>query len=96
MIDYELKTSFWTDFSIAEKFGLEAVMDTYERAFKEWKTNTVYVTELTMVLNWKLFQWYKKDKDMYYLYTNLYYETDDWCCRNLKGADLAYYYKTTD
>lgn len=96
MNDYELKTSFWMDFSIAEKFGLEAVMDTYERAFKEWKNDVVYVTELTMVLNWKLFQWYKKDKDMYYLYTNLYYETDDWCYRNLKGTDLAYYYKTTD
>ena len=33
----EVKTTFWEDFSIAERFGLSAIQDTFDRAFKEWK-----------------------------------------------------------
>ena len=33
----EVKTMFWEDFSIAERFGLSAIQDTFNRAFKEWK-----------------------------------------------------------
>ncbi len=33
----EIKTMFWEDFSIAERFGLSAIQDTFNRAFKEWK-----------------------------------------------------------
>jgi hypothetical protein len=32
---YQMKTTFWQDFSIAEKFGLEAIRDTFKRAFDE-------------------------------------------------------------
>ena len=31
------KTTFWEDFSLAERFGLSAIQDTFNRAFKEWK-----------------------------------------------------------
>lgn len=34
---YEVKTKFWEDFSLAERFGLSAIQDTFNRAFKEWK-----------------------------------------------------------
>lgn len=53
---YQPKTTFWMDFSIADKFGIAAIKDTYDRAFKEWKTNHVYLTELVMVLNHKIWQ----------------------------------------
>ena len=43
---YELQTTFWNDFSIADRFGLSAVQDTFNRAFKEWKENYKYLTEL--------------------------------------------------
>ena len=56
---YQPKTTFWMDFSIADKFGIAAIKDTYNRAFKEWKTNHVYLTELVMVLNHKIWQWYQ-------------------------------------
>lgn len=29
---YELQTTFWEDFSIADRFGLAAVLDTFNRA----------------------------------------------------------------
>ena len=32
---YETFTTFWMDFSIADKFGVNAVNDTYIRAFNE-------------------------------------------------------------
>ncbi len=46
MIGYQPKTTFWMDFSIADRFGIEAIIDTYERAFVEWHPNHIYLTEL--------------------------------------------------
>lgn len=31
---YDLITTFWEDFSIADKYGVAGVKDTYKRAFK--------------------------------------------------------------
>ena len=33
---YQPITTFYMDFSIADKFGINAIKDTYQRAFKEW------------------------------------------------------------
>lgn len=94
---YDCVTTFWSDFSIADHFGPAAVEDTYRRAFNEWKENTVYLTELVMVLNWKAWQHDGLGKRLYAkLYSELYYEADDWAHENLKGDDLSYYYKTAD
>ena len=46
---YELQTTFWEDFSIADRFGLSAIQDTFKRAFEEWKNNYKYLTELILV-----------------------------------------------
>lgn len=32
---YDLITTFWEDFSIADKYGIAGVKDTYKRAFSE-------------------------------------------------------------
>lgn len=53
LLDYEYKTTFWEEFSIAEPFGEEAVRDTYKRAKAEWGTDRIYGTEPSMVLNRK-------------------------------------------
>lgn len=53
---YKPITTFYTDFSIAEPFGESAIKDTYERAFKIWKSDYKYLTELVMVLNWKCWE----------------------------------------
>lgn len=37
---YELQTTFGDDFSIADRFGLSAIQDTFNRAFEEWKITT--------------------------------------------------------
>lgn len=94
---YEPKTTFYTDFSIADAYGENGVKDTYHRAFNEWKHNTEYLTELVMVLNWK--SWEHSDRGNFalcQLYCDLYEEAHDWCLNNLKGDDLEYYIRTTD
>ena len=96
MTGYEPKTTFWKDFSIADKFGADAVTDTFNRAFAEWKTNYVYLTEMVMVLNWKLWQWYERNMELSMLYDKLYKKADEYACDNLKDEELTYYYTTTD
>ena len=93
---YKPVTTFWQDFSIAELFGLDAVKDTYLRAFREWHTNTEYITELSMVLNHKGGLYYGKNSELANLYFELYWQNDNWCRGNLKDAALDYYYRITN
>ena len=94
---YKPITTFYTDFSIAEKFGgIEAIKDTYNRAFKEWKHDYKYITELAMALNWKSFRWYEVKDEFCELYTELFKRLDAWIMDNLKGEELDYYIRTTD
>ena len=51
---YTQITTFFEDFSIADHFGIAAIRDTYKRAFNEWKNDYKYLTELVLVLNWKI------------------------------------------
>ena len=96
MIGYEEKTTFWTDFSIAERFGADAVLDTYKRAFEEWKHDYIYLTELVMVLNHKIWQWYESNEALARLYNELWERTDNYACENLTDNELVYFYNTTD
>lgn len=93
---YKVKTTFYTDFSIAERYGVDAIRSTFEQSFEEWNDNCKYVTELCMVLNWKMFRWFENNDELFNLYKELYTRLDRWCIENLKGDDLEYYYKTTD
>lgn len=93
---YVPQTTFYMDFSIAEKFGVEAIRETYTTSFNEWKSNVVYITELTMVLNWKIHRWWQVNEEYAKLYDELWTELDSWCCENLDGEDLEYFYQTTD
>ena len=83
---YELQTTFWEDFSIADRFGLAAVLDTFNRAFRE----------LTLVLNHKIWQYYENRPDMAVLYNTLWEQADQYAKENLKGNELSYYWEVTD
>lgn len=96
MTGYKPKTTFYMDFSIADHFGESAIRDTYKRAFKSWKNNVEYLTELVMALNWKIWEHVDSNPGIARVYDQLWEEADNWCCENLKGEDLAYYYRTTD
>lgn len=93
---YEIKTTFWSDFTIADKFGISAIRETFNNAFNSWKNNTEYITELACVMSWKSCDWYGKNDDYCVLYSDYYHKVDSWCMDNLKGEDLEYYLKWTD
>ena len=94
---YETMTTFWDDFTIADAFGANAIKDTYNRAFEEWKSNYKYLTELVLVLNWKLWQHYEQnDMALAELYNDLWQQADIYAYENLKGEELKYFYETTD
>lgn len=67
----EIKTMFWEDFSIAERFVLSAIQDTFNRAFKEWKEDYEFLTELVLVLNYKIWQYHEKRPEFAELYNTL-------------------------
>ena len=96
MYDYEFKTTFWQDFTIADKFGTDAIKDTFNRAFKEWRTDYIYLTELVLVLNWKMWDWAEKDTTIARLYQELWEKADNYALDNLKGDEMTYFYQTTD
>ena len=97
LFDYQCVTTFWDDFTIAEVFGKDAIIDTYNRAFEGWKSNFIYLTELVMVLNHKLWYWSERDNPEYAeLYNIFYEETAQYAEENLKGEQLEYYYRITD
>lgn len=93
---YKMKTTFWNDFTIADYFGIDAIYDTYKRAFNEWKSDVEYLTELSLVLNWKIFDWYEKNESIAKVYDELWRKTDEYCMKHLKGKELDYYIRTTD
>ena len=96
MTGYTPKTTFWMDFSIADNFGVDAVRDTFDRAFGEWKSDVVYLTELVMVLNWKIWQHYEHDEALARVYDELWRQADEYACENLHGDDATYFFRTTD
>ena len=96
MFGYKQITTFFEDFSIADNFGVNAIKDTYKRAFNDWHTNYKYLTELVMVLNWKIWEHHGHNDEYAKLYDELWRDTDEYACTNLKDDELRYFYRTTD
>ncbi|MBO5789653.1 MAG: hypothetical protein J6R40_00695 [Clostridia bacterium] len=95
---YEPKTTFWQDFWIAVPFGASAVKDTYNRAFKEWQYDEVYITEMALVLNhigWALYGKPEKEQ-LCKLFFDLYNKLDEWCREHLNEEQLQYYWNVMD
>ncbi len=89
-------TSFWMDFGIAEHYGRDAILDTYERAFEEWKQDYRYLTNLVVVLNHKAWQYEDINPEYAELYCELYEKANAYACSNLKGTELQYFFDITD
>ena len=92
-----MDNTFLQDFTIADHFGLEAIQDTFNRAFEEWKGDYKMLTELVMVLNHKLWQHYEQGNESFaILYNDLWQQADNYACNNLTGEELKYFCEVTD
>lgn len=90
-------TTFHLDFRIAEAFGIEAVKDTFDRAFKEWRTNYLYLTEFVIVLNHRCWMHYDRgNHELSKLYADYYYEAREYALDNLKGEEFEHFFDVTD
>lgn len=97
---YKMQSTFFSDFSIANPYGLNAIKDTWQRAFNEWKDNYIYLSELSIVLNVMMWKHYDEhlevQSEICELYKNLYIQTDEYASNNLKGEELDFYIKLLD
>lgn len=93
----EFKTTFFQDFTIADHFWIDAIKDTFERAFKEWKSDYRYLTELVVALNRKMFEHYGKKNYKYtQLYQELFEQADEYAECNLQWDEYKYFIHQTD
>lgn len=95
-IGYRPFTTFYEDFSIADNFDSAAIKDTFNKAFNQWKNDYKYLTELVMILNWKIWEHYESNNEYANLYTKFYEKSRDYALENLSGDELKYFIKTTD
>ena len=96
-IPYE--TTFHMDFDIAEHFGMKGVKDTFKRAFKEWKKDIEFVTELGIVMNERCWFWDQHgQEELSKYYAERWYEIEDYVykAKCFKEEDRNYFFKMTD
>ena len=95
---YHPITTLYEDFGIAERFGEKSIRDTLKTMLKFYDENDYKeLTELVMVLNWKLWSHYERvNMGLAKLYDELWRKADDYVRGFLKGEKLSYYYRTTD
>lgn len=98
--NYNNRTTFGSDFAIANRFGIEAVRDTFRRAFGEWKNDIVYITELTLVMNAYCWHFYEEDNKEYCeQYREYYYQCRDYVYADenpFNEAEQGYFFRCTD
>lgn len=76
---YKFVYTFQSDFDIADHFGTEAVKDTFNRAFNEWKSDIIAVSEIECVLNLRCWFWYELgNEELSRLYSDLFYKVRDY------------------
>lgn len=96
MTGYKPITTFFSDLSIADAFGLDAIKETYNNVVKHWVGDYKYFTEFVMALNWKIWQHYESREDYADLYNELWNKAVDVVHANFNEDELKYYYRVTD
>lgn len=82
---YVCKTDAHLQFDNADHIGTDAIYETYHRLFSEWKSNSVLLIELVLVLNHRIGFWsdmikrgsnVQKGRDFTLVYLELYEKTE--------------------
>lgn len=101
-IGYEPCTTFWEDFSMADKFvgyiDRNPLEELYDIALPYAKSDYKVFTELVMVLNHKIWQWYQENQVHARLYDALWRRSMEDFFKTFKHNSVAveYYYRVTD
>jgi len=102
----EACSTCWQDFCIANRFGIDAVKDTFDRIFEGFKHDIKVITELAMATNymsWRFHSAYEKsrrtlDGQMRDLYISLYEKVNAYVYDGgeVSKDDISYYFSVTD
>ena len=92
----ERKTTFFSDLSIAECYGFDAVKETYRDVMASWGDNLDFMCEWVVALNHKIWQHYEENKELARVYDDLWRKADDYCRNHFKGEELYEYYSYID
>lgn len=93
---YDCITTFWEDFAIADRFGVSAIQDTFNRSFRDYKSNFKYMIELILVLNHR--HWLyglegpNQNLEIAEVYECLYYKADNYVLENYTSPEETEYY----
>ena len=99
---YKRLTTFFSDLSIAEWYGLDSVRDTFNRVMKEWLGDYKYITEFILSLNWKSWEWAvyggRNYEELSNLYVVMYGAAEERFYEYYKDNEEAksYYFRVTD
>ena len=90
-------TTFIQDLLIAEKFGANAIKDTYNRVVKYWIHDVRYFTDFVMALNHLAWNSYEHGKqELSKLYSELYQKATDVAYETYKNEELQYFFGILD
>lgn len=90
------KTTFFSDLTIAECFGVNEVTDTYENVMNEWGKNLDFMCEWVIALNQKIWQHHEGKPVLAQKYDELWRKADDHCRKVFRGKDLTAYLNYVD
>lgn len=99
MGNYQRKTTFYSDLSIADYYGVNEVKDTYNRVMKSWIDDITYITEFVMSLNHKSWEMNARHNGiMTKLYSELYYKAYNTVVEHYKDDEenLHYFFSALD
>jgi hypothetical protein len=75
---YQRFTTFAGDLAIAECYGDNAILDTFDRVCESWLSDYKFFTEFVLTLNWLSWFWAGyNDRELSILYGDLFYEAED-------------------
>ena len=96
--DYRSVTTYWDDYSIAEKKSLDEVKTLFKTTLQDAKDDHRNLTELALVMSWKASFWAGKPgkSSLCGLYLNLFEDVNEYAVTHLRGSKLDYYYDVTD
>lgn len=92
-----MSNTFYQDFTIADYFGRDAIIDTYNRALKEWQHDPEMLAGLVIALNQKIWYYYHRNNETRAeLYNTLWEQAHDYALEHLKNDNLRTYLRLTD
>lgn len=87
-----LMTSSHADLTIAERFSLGAIKQTYRAYMRDWRENVVFMTEFCTALNHKIYEVAldHKHNPLADLYVELFEKVRNYCENTFTGEELRY------